>query len=1282
MAANFSRRTNNHDVPHSPFTEVTYAGDAPVMETELNESQDLLGERLDTLASMLGTFIYAGAYSIAGNKNIAKSSVSAVYKSSTIGVAFNDCAIISGKYRMNLGGMVMSIDNEMYPNGDNIAVPIYSGGAIYIKNKVYTKDDDGNITITGYDNSAGSGITCSGLYDAATNTVKSAILDASIYDDRIGQETTRREGFTWWFGKSEDENDYDYDVKLTGITWRVIDLGIGNGTKTIYVDGDMVVKNLLAAISEGGFDPNVDKVAIGKNAKVGGVRGVAVGTNTNAVSINAVAIGVNAVANNGIAIGEMVTVNDVESDPISVGGVVRNSKSIKIGDKTGANFSVGSNILPVSRSIMIGSYARPREDVGTATNIIAIGHLSQANNESIAIGVCAQAIGVSSISIGHNVKANYANKVFIGSNINSLTQIALGSNIHGGGTVSIGTNLCCSSLTAYGKNIYTSGGVVAVGYNINSGSNASMVANGITTPSADSIIVGEAINSIANKVYNYNADNDANYNTNNAIIFGTIIGVNSYDTIAIGRSISVKACTQQSLVIGHYINIYGAEANYSATAEDQSQFVLNGRSEEVTAIGYMINISNNCTGSIAIGSNIRMNNTRSSIVIAPEIGRGYGWDPGSAKINNTINSVSIGINNTINTNYAVHIFGSHSIVNNNSRGNIYGKGNIYTSDATTSTYASGEIHGTGSIIDSISASIYGGGTINGSNYSHIYGKGIIKNSEHSILIGNYNGEGGIRNSISSILVHCYSSGSVNIENSHHSIGIVTESNRESFLVNSAGSIVIGTNVNAVDSDNSIGIGRYIRLNNNKNVIVIGYPYGGVNYNNDIIIGNKAAKITDGISISSDSAASVNIMHSIYIGKNATLSTSKTELPDGKAEDGIFIGTNMKFGVRGMYDSGVAIGQNIELTKDVSYQNSYAVVAIGCNVRSGGDANTIIGHYARVNNARQSIAIGYGASCNKNGSVSIANMGWDEANAICLGDYSITKLQCKVALSTLSDIRDKYVIDNIEDGATEFLKKLQPIRYVRNDRDLYRYDDSSVEAGEITAEEYENIKTNRDIPNVKWYYGYNKAAHTAGTKKGERVRIGLSAQEILQALYDVYGDNSYVNIVDDNLHDLTAEERAALPSDMENKLTVTYENLIPFLIKSIQELSSRTDRLEKTYDPIYEALKPNLVSKSDCNMQYYYTFNGNVADYTGTGETFGYTNSIPCTKYTYSNGDYIFMTRGAMTVTGAKGHNGPFRKRINGKRYDIVICNDGYVWRYGTEVTNDNDCYYSSMGHAF
>lgn len=137
--------------------------------------------------------------------------------------------------------------------------------------------------------------------------------------------------------------------------------------------------------------------------------------------------------------------------------------------------------------------------------------------------------------------------------------------------------------------------------------------------------------------------------------------------------------------------------------------------------------------------------------------------------------------------------------------------------------------------------------------------------------------------------------------------------------------------------------------------------------------------------------------------------------------------------------------------------------------------------------------------------------------------SLPALKCKVNLSVTSDIRDKADVENIDkDKSLQFISKLRPIQFVGNPRLKYIPDEE-----DMTEEDQE-------LMSKFGLCSYNKEEHAAGLKKGERKRVGLSAQEIVQALTEVYGSSDYANIVSDNFHDIPKNE---IPEGVENQLTV-------------------------------------------------------------------------------------------------------------------------------------------------
>lgn len=222
------------------------------------------------------------------------------------------------------------------------------------------------------------------------------------------------------------------------------------------------------------------------------------------------------------------------------------------------------------------------------------------------------------------------------------------------------------------------------------------------------------------------------------------------------------------------------------------------------------------------------------------------------------------------------------------------------------------------------------------------------------------------------------------------------------------------------------------------------------------------------------------------------------------------------------------------------------IAIGYSPNSTGIGSTALGYIAfAAGNYSTALGISTEASGNYSTALGVYAV-TANANSIQLGNASsLSKLTCKVSLTVTSDARDKADVTPVDSGAVDFLRKIKAVRYVFNGREMY------IDEENLSAEEREK----------KSKYGlcaYDKEAHARGEKKGERIRIGVLAQEIQSALQEVYGDSSYANLVDDNLYDYPPEE---IPEGVESQLAVNYEGFIPFLIKAVQELDSRLSVLE-------------------------------------------------------------------------------------------------------------------------
>lgn len=238
------------------------------------------------------------------------------------------------------------------------------------------------------------------------------------------------------------------------------------------------------------------------------------------------------------------------------------------------------------------------------------------------------------------------------------------------------------------------------------------------------------------------------------------------------------------------------------------------------------------------------------------------------------------------------------------------------------------------------------------------------------------------------------------------------------------------------------------------------------------------------------------------------------------------------------DSSIALGY--DSTASGGSSTALGVIAIASGIYS-----TALGYYATAS-GDYSTALGRDTDAFGDYSTAIgsgARVYITDPNIVQLGSSSLSALRCAVNLTVTSDKRDKTDIEGITD-ALAFIERLNPVTFVSNDRVDYISDEDK--KGETFCT-----------------YGmceYDRIAHAAGTKKGERRRCGLLAQEVIATMQEVYGTDNYANIVDDNFHDL-----AEKPSDVENKYTLAYANLVPFLIGAIKELNAKIKELEGKTD---------------------------------------------------------------------------------------------------------------------
>lgn len=310
----------------------------------------------------------------------------------------------------------------------------------------------------------------------------------------------------------------------------------------------------------------------------------------------------------------------------------------------------------------------------------------------------------------------------------------------------------------------------------------------------------------------------------------------------------------------------------------------------------------------------------------------------------------------------------------------------------------------------------------------------------------------------------------------------------------------------------------------------GVSFNGTGANSIALRGNAPTDYS--IAIGENANVNCNGKSSIAIGKNANVFYGSA-IGTKEGNDCIAIGNNSS--CKSNYSISIgsnssAMGSSISIGYNCHVYSNKSI-AIGYQSEVDGENSQAYGVYVHVS-GNNSVAIGYQASTSNN-------------NNIQFGNDLLSSITAKVPITTTSDERDKTDITEIDNSALEFLNKVKAIRYVFNGRKLYIDNDN------LSDEEREKLNT----------YGmcdYDKKAHAQGTKKGSRIRVGVSAQNIQQALIDVFGDSGYANLVNDNLFDYNPDD---IPDGVESQLAVNYEGFIPFLIKAVQELDARVKELE-------------------------------------------------------------------------------------------------------------------------
>ena len=181
------------------------------------------------------------------------------------------------------------------------------------------------------------------------------------------------------------------------------------------------------------------------------------------------------------------------------------------------------------------------------------------------------------------------------------------------------------------------------------------------------------------------------------------------------------------------------------------------------------------------------------------------------------------------------------------------------------------------------------------------------------------------------------------------------------------------------------------------------------------------------------------------------------------------------------------------------------VALGTGASATGGSAVAVGQSSQADDVFGAIAIGTQTIASGTRSTALGASSTAElANLLQLGGNALlSQLRSRVSLSVTSDERDKTDILPINKGL-EFIEKLEPMQYVLNQRLEYIDIGEAFYSDEETMEIPSEILQNRQDLKTYGLPIYDKEAHALGSKKGERKRAGVSAQQVQQALEAVYG----------------------------------------------------------------------------------------------------------------------------------------------------------------------------------
>ena len=353
-----------------------------------------------------------------------------------------------------------------------------------------------------------------------------------------------------------------------------------------------------------------------------------------------------------------------------------------------------------------------------------------------------------------------------------------------------------------------------------------------------------------------------------------------------------------------------------------------------------------------------------------------------------------------------------------------------------------------------------------------------------------------------------------------SLGSITGSSYDNTFVGSGA----GSSITAPISGNTvIGSAAGASLSGDTNTVV-GYNSGNVSGNSNVILGSNIYGVgSNNIAIGTYCLAGFSVSNNIAIGysvmSNGVTGTGNIGIGDNSISSMTTGQNNIAVGYHSLQSttsgsSNSAFGYNT-LVSNVNTSNNSSFGYNSLSLLTSGGTNTTFGFqtgYYLVNASGTTVVGSFDNPTTHSGLTAGTNVtligynalpptsGYNTNNYIVLGNSSVATIYGAVNLTTLSDRRDKKNIESLTVGM-DFVNKLRPVTFDWNMRDGGKVD----------------IKSS-----------------------------GFIAQEVSEVEKES-GLSDYLNLVD---------------TTDENRYLFTPGNLLPVLVKAIQDLSKEQKELEE------------------------------------------------------------------------------------------------------------------------